>query len=189
MIERFMGHIRAMLKGLFLLGLSMVIVWGSELSLAGPRDEYAVKAAFILNFILLTDWPGDLPAAGGDTVDACVVGFKKLPEAIKALDGRKVRERTLRIISNYSGVSHTPCQVIFYGADTDTDTLVRSLTAIRGQPVLTIGDNSRVTRLGGAIHFYKDKDRLRFAINPAVVLEQGLKMSSRVLQIATLIND
>jgi len=189
MVERFIGHIRVMLKGLFLLGLTVVIVCRAGFSLAGSRDEYAVKAAFILNFILLTDWPEDLPAAGGGTIDVCVVGFKNVPRSIQDLNGRKVRERTLRVVPNYSGAIHTQCQVIFYGAETGTDTLVRSLTAVRSLPVLTIGDNSKVTRLGGAIHFYKEKDRLRFAINPKVVSQQGLKMSSRVLQIATLIYD
>lgn len=167
----------------------MSVIWGNGSALAGPRDEYAVKAAFILNFILLTDWPEEIPEVDGGEVVVCVVGFKNLPQSFKSLNNKKVRGKPLRIVAKSSGTTLPPCQVIFYSEETDTDTLVRSLTSVRLQPVLTIGENSKATRLGGAIHFYKDKDRLRFAINPNVVSEQGLKMSSRLLQIATLIND
>ncbi|BHH84194.1 YfiR family protein [Desulforhopalus sp. 52FAK] len=184
-----MRHIKASCTCLIYLGLVMSIIWGSGSALAGPRDEYAVKAAFILNFILLTDWPEDLTGTDGEEVVVCVVGFKNPPQSLMNLNSKKVRKKSLRIVAKSSGTTLPPCQVIFYSEDTDTDTLVRSLTSVRLQPVLTIGENSKVTRLGGAIHFYRDNDRLRFAINPRVVSEQGLQMSSRLLQIATLIND
>ncbi len=95
----------------------------------------------------------------------------------------------MKVISKDEGTTLSLCQAIYYRKNVSTESMVRTLQAVRSLPVLTIGEDRKVTQLGGAIHFYGDNGRLRFAINPDVVARQGLKMSSRLLQIATLIND
>lgn len=95
----------------------------------------------------------------------------------------------MRVLSKGEGTHLPDCQAIFYRKNVTTESIVRTLKAVRSHPVLTIGEDRKVTQLGGAIHFFTDNERLRFAINPDVVSRQGLKMSSRLLQIATLINE
>lgn len=156
---------------------------------AAAREEYAVKAAFVLNFILLTEWPEEAADVSKDEIVLCVVGGVNLPNPFKTLSGKKVRQKSLRVVHASVDTNLPECQVIFYREEVDTQNLVRTLEAVRSKPVLTIGERKKVTKLGGAIHFFKDSGKLRFAINPEIVSEQGLKMSSRLLQIATLIDD
>ncbi|MFT5699089.1 MAG: hypothetical protein ACI8ZB_001946 [Desulforhopalus sp.] len=156
---------------------------------AASRGEYEVKSAFIANFIILTEWPGDGGANSSKEITLCVVGNSSLPESFHALNGKQVGTKVLRVVPVAVETALPDCHVVFFMEDVDTEHLVRTLGALRSRPVLTIGEKSNVTKLGGTIHFFKDKGQLRFAINPKVLTEQRLKMSSRLLQIATLIND
>lgn len=156
---------------------------------AAAREEYAVKAAFVLNFILLTEWPEQPADVSKNEIVLCVVGGDNLPKPFKALDGKKVRQKSLRVAHAPVDTNLPKCQVIFYREDVDTQNLVRTLKAVGSKPVLTIGEKKNVTKLGGVMHFFQDSGKLRFAINLEIVSEQRLKMSSRLLQIATIIDD
>jgi hypothetical protein len=171
----------------FLLCLPLILY--GVVVFAETKDEYAVKSAFIANFILLTEWPDDRSSKALDDVTLCIVGGASLPEPFQALEGKKVGTKTLHVVTAAPDTTLPDCQVVFYMQDVDTENLVRTLQAVRFKPVLTIGEKSNVTRLGGTMHFYEHQERLRFAVNLRVVAEQKLKMSSRLLQIATLIDD
>lgn len=168
--------------------LLLILIAQSSVCLAA-REEYAVKAAFVLNFILLTEWPEEATTDVKDEIVLCVVGGVNIPNSFKGLNGKIVRQKSLKVVHAPVDTTLPECQVIFYLKEVDTQNLVRTLTAVHSKPVLTIGEKKNVTKLGGAIHFFMDSGKLRFAINPEIVSEQGLKMSSRLLQIATLIDD
>lgn len=184
----FTEHLKSVCRQLSSVAIIVFIVLGHSNVNAASRGEYAVKAAFILNFILLTEWPEDV-GDGSNEIELCVVGKGRLPKPFKALEGKKIGQKSLRVVPVTVDTTLSRCQVAFFREEVDTENLVRTLNAVRSKPVLTIGEKKNVTKLGGAIHFYIDGNRLRFAINPKVVSEQGLRMSSRLLQIATLIDD
>lgn len=166
----------------------LVYLWSSS-AVAQPRDEYAVKAAFVFNFALLTEWPSAAFSDQESDILLCVVGGDDLPKAFKSIDGKMIGDRTLQVTSVDTGTKLPNCQIIFYREETNTEELIRTLYAVKDKSVLTIGEKNSVTKLGGAIHFFTEKGKLRFAINPAVISSQGLKISSRLLKIATLIDD
>ncbi len=173
---------------LFVLLMLLLLSW-SEPVLAQSRNEYAVKAAFVFNFALLTEWPITSISGSPATMLLCVVGGSDLPEAFKSIEGKMIAERAFHVVAVDKGGNLPDCQIIFYREEVTTEDLVRTLYAVKGKAVLTIGDKNNVTKLGGAIHFFTDNGKLRFAINPTVIPEQGLKLSSRLLKIATLIEE
>ena len=188
-ISYFTGNLKLNCMRMSLILLMAFILAAQSNVYAAARDENALKAAFVLNFILLTEWPEDAVAESKDEILLCVVGGKRLPDSFKPLNGKKVGKKLLRVVHASVETNLAECQVAFYREEVDTENLVRTLNAVRSKPVLTIGEKKNVTSLGGAIHFFNDNGKLRFAINPKIVSEQGLKMSSRLLQIATLIDD
>jgi hypothetical protein len=60
---------------------------------------------------------------------------------------------------------------------------------VKGAAVLTLSDDPSFAHQGGIAHFYVQDDRLRFAINLEAARRAQLKLSSRLLTMATLIND
>jgi hypothetical protein len=60
------------------------------------------------------------------------------------------------------------------------------LRASRGTPTLTVGDGARFIEQGGIVRFYLDNGTVRFAINRDGAERAGLRISSRLLQLARI---
>jgi hypothetical protein len=67
--------------------------------------------------------------------------------------------------------------------------LLRFFAAAKDQPVLLIGETSDFARIGGIINFISRNGRLHFEINIQEAERHGLKISSRILQLATIIEN
>jgi len=62
------------------------------------------------------------------------------------------------------------------------------LHAVDGKPVLTVGESPEFVQEGGIVNFFLDGKRVRFEINPAAATRANLRISSRLLQLARLVN-
>jgi hypothetical protein len=61
--------------------------------------------------------------------------------------------------------------------------------AIRARPVLTVSDGKGFSRSGGVIELYIQNGRRRFTINLDALDRAGVRLSSRLLHLATTIRD
>jgi hypothetical protein len=100
--------------------------------------------------------------------------------------GRKVGPRTIEV----KRISHVrqikTCHMVFV-ASPEPAPLDDILAAARGASVLLVGDGQDFARRGGAINFYHDEGKVRFAINRRAAEDAGLKISSRMLRLAKLV--
>ena len=76
------------------------------------------------------------------------------------------------------------CNILFLGRDE-----VRRQTAVlrnlRGQPVLTVGEADNFLSEGGIIGLHLEHDKIHFNINMGVADSSHLKISSRLLLLAS----
>jgi hypothetical protein len=63
------------------------------------------------------------------------------------------------------------------------------LASVRTAPVLTVGDVMGSTRNDGIINFFIRDNRVRFEINPDAAGRAGLRISSKLLQLASIVRD
>jgi hypothetical protein len=61
------------------------------------------------------------------------------------------------------------------------------LKALDRPAMLTVGETDGFAEHGGAINFVVQARKVRFQINPARAEQAGLKMSSQLLRLATLV--
>ena len=54
---------------------------------------------------------------------------------------------------------------------------------------MTVGNAPGFTRQGGIINFIMQDNRVRFEINPEAADRAGLRISSKLLQLATIVHD
>ena len=54
-------------------------------------------------------------------------------------------------------------------------------------PVLTIGEEADFIQLGGIIRFYNEENHIRFEINQTAALKSNLKLSVKLLEVATAV--
>lgn len=66
-------------------------------------------------------------------------------------------------------------------------TLITCVVGNDGVAELSVSDATGFARTGGIIEFYVDSGRMRFAINVDAAQRSGLRLSSRLLGLATII--
>jgi hypothetical protein len=150
---------------------------------AGPSD-YDIKAAFLYNFTKFVEWPqGAFPGVE----DPIVVGVLGAPQCAEALEQlvktRKVSGRSIVVRRVATAQEAKSAHVLFVGVDEATQ-FARMLPALQGAPVLTVGESSDFTGLGGEITFVLEDSKVRFEINSVAAERAGLKISAQLLKLA-----
>lgn len=146
-------------------------------------DEYEVKAAFLFNFTKFVEWPlsantptfvlgvlGDDPF--GSRIDQLIKG--------KNVNGRPVEVRRLK---DPADARH--CQIVFV-ALAERDKAAKLIAAVRGTPVLTVGETGDFVRLGGIIDLSMSDNRVNLLINADAAEQAGLKISAKLMSLAKL---
>lgn len=151
------------------------------------REEYTVKAAFVLNFAKGTQWPQDTSKDSPKTIDLCLSGEEQLVAAFSSIDGKQIGNRTLRLRHKSETEDCRECEILFISDSVPRSASLRILAVVKDSPVLIIGETPDFARIGGIINFISKKDKLHFEINPREAEQHGIKISSRILQLATIV--
>ena len=149
--------------------------------------EYEVKAAFIMNFARFTIWPDAAMSTAEETVDLCIVGDQSLEPAFQSIKGKLIDRRALDIIFKNQDDNLDECDILFI-AGADQVSAAKILAEVQGRPTLTIGEEKDFAEHGGNINFIIIDGKLRFEINRASTWQQGLRLSSRLLGLAILVD-
>lgn len=174
-----------------------------------PFDEEKVakvKAAFVLNFLKFTEWPSESFESDGSPLIIAVVGEDPLGPVLdatirgKTAHGREIEARRFKTLTRKSYRKDDEynaaleawreelrgCHAIYLG-DAPTKEFVSALEPLRNDPVLLVGDSrewgERLTHLavgpkGSRIVFYANRD---------AVDDAPIKVSSKLLKLATLV--
>jgi hypothetical protein len=142
--------------------------------------EYRLKAAFLYNFALFTEWPADI----GPTLNLCVYGRDPFGEEIDSLQGKPVGARRIVVQRITSIEKLSACQVVFI-AEPSGDSISRVLSTLRGATVLTIADAPGAAKQGVALNMSVVKSKITFEANLTAARTANLKLSSKLLSLAT----
>jgi hypothetical protein len=147
---------------------------------AQELPEYRLKAAFVYNFIAFTDWPAEV----APTLNLCIVGADPFGADIDGLHGKTAQSRTIAVQRKAAHESLRSCQVVFIAASV-IDQLPRLLDALRGQPVLTVADSAGAMRRGVALNMNVAQGKVSFEANLQAARAHSLGLSSKLLRLAT----
>ena len=131
------------------------------------------------------EWPASSPADSTDDLVICVLGRDPFGASLeRTVSGRHVMGRSVRVMRPGSRAEARLCQIAFIGGDPRAE-IEPWLAELRGRPVLTIGDGPDFTDAGGAIAFVPVAQTVRFEVNRTALDRAGVRLSSRVLALAT----
>lgn len=152
------------------------------------RDEYEVKAAFLLNFARLIDWPKDFrPKDGAPWVVGVVGDADVLATLRKSLDKAKVDDSPVAVRPVAGPGELAGAHILFITRDGQGSDEVAAAAA--GRPILTVGETEHFATRVGMVNFVNRDKKLRFEINHESAQAAGLKISSRLLRLALLVED
>lgn len=180
------GRARGPTPALVIFALAMLASVPAQLSHAQPaNDEYKVKAAFVFHFAQLVDWPSDAPGVPADSFNVCLLDDEPHKQEFQnILEGKLIGRRTTHIRLLNKSQSAENCRILFLSRN-EGRRQAELLRAVRGLPVLTVGDADGFLTDGGMIRFHLDQDKIRFDISVGPAETSHLKISSRLLLLAT----
>jgi hypothetical protein len=147
--------------------------------------EYPVKAAFLYKFGPFVEWPAvafDGPAA---PFFLCVAGDDPFgPILDQAVAGQHVGRHPVTVRRLPKAEHGGPVCHVLYAAGSKTQPPAQMLTAVQGEPVLTVTDDSHGDGSHGMISFVLQNSRVRFDIDARAAQQSGLAISSKLLSLA-----
>ncbi len=151
--------------------------------------EYQVKAAFLYNFARFIEWPPSSFADASAPLRICILGQDPFGQELrdianeKTVNGHKLQVTQLADLR----VART-CHILFI-ASSEKAQLKQTFEGLQGAYVLTVGDSKGFVEKGGMINFVLENDRVRFEVNHRAAEQAGLKVSSKLLNIAKSVTE
>ena len=149
---------------------------------AQPVPEYDLKAAFVYNFAVFTDWPADTAYDGG-TLNICVNPYSALRQPLVGLGEKLIKGRRVAVRSLTAAENLHSCHVVFVdGGDRDRWGQIKK--GIGGTGVLTIADDEEIAHDGTVISLAMDNNRIVFDVDTRAARQAKLVLSSKLLRLA-----
>lgn len=148
-----------------------------------------VKAACIFNFLKFVEWPASSFSSTNAPLSIGVIanaGFAGL--LTRMLEGKSISGHPLMVIPFPSATDYKQdkrCVHALYITGTANDELSRILPMDVSRPVLSIAESPGFCNKGGVIGLKVENNRLKFEINVSAAERAGLKISSKLLKLAT----
>lgn len=147
---------------------------------AEDLPEYRLKAAFVYNFMVFTEWPGD----AATSIKLCVVGNDPFGAEIDKLAGKRIAGKSVVVERRRDDASLADCQTVFIAASA-IQHLDRLLERLADQPVLTIADSEGAMQRGVQLNMKVADRKVSFEANLEAARRHHLQLSSKLLQLAT----
>lgn len=184
------GRIAACLRSL--LGAMLILV-PALLPVATPaRAETQgerialLQAAFLYRFVGFVDWP----ASTGPDEASFTVGVlgddpfgTTLDEVFAEPDGNG---RSFAVVRASVADSLLHCRMV-YVAPTSPESIGPALDILRTRPILIVGYQPEFAQNGGHVNFVVEAERLRFEVNLEAIQDSRLRVSSRLLALARIV--
>lgn len=172
----------------YIIALFLLLLTGGTNTFA-DYDEEKLKAAYIFNFSRFASWPElSLP----EHLTICIITENSPGAALKALETRSVNNRKIDVRYYSSLVKINGCAVA-YLPSSDTRLQQQLIDQVQHRSVLTISNGVDFVEMGGMIGFvekytlrkFRQSSGLGFAINLNAAKQANIKLSSKLLDLAT----
>jgi hypothetical protein len=161
--------------------------WGWAADAApDTAPETSVKAAFIYKFLSYIEWPAGMLVKDAP-VTIGVLGAEQIATELRQLaagrtvDGHPVQVKVLTRNAPLSGV-----QVLFIG-ETYARTQPVLASAAGARSIATVTENNDTTPEGCIINLVMVEGRVRFDVSLPAARRAGVKLSSRLLSVARVV--
>jgi hypothetical protein len=144
-------------------------------------SEYAVKAAYLLNFGRFVRIP-DHPQR--NSFDICILGRDPFGRSLNDITANEsVGGRPVRILRLTRAEAARECAVLYFSTS-EGHRIDDDIAALRNAGALTVSDSPGFLKHGGMIEFVQASNHVRFAVNLDAVHRAHIVLSSELLRVA-----
>ena len=151
-------------------------------SYADAIDEYTAKSILSLNLARFSEWP---PSKGNEaSVNLCLLSDDAVFQTFSMVEKERVGNKILTVqkISDSTQLDH--CQLLFFS---ENGGRIGGYTEASYQNhVLTIGESDDFLAQGGMVYLEMGDSKINLHVNLNATQKAGIRISSRVLKLATI---
>ena len=173
------------------IALLVVVVALSAFAEEQVLGEDTLKALYSYKFALFTEWPEATLNKDNAALEFCIIGRNPFGQsALDTIQDKPAKDKSIHVEVFSSGIlseeSLHHCHVAFISSS-ETQRLPALLNSLQHFPILTISDIPGFSSSGGMITLIKSGDHIQFEINPDAIKQAELAMSSKIIELATLV--
>lgn len=187
------SRLRGFLIGKIIAVMPLVAAWAAAFGMLETRAqtfvprEYQLKAVFLFNFAQFVEWPPTAFPEAGAPIYIGVLGDDPFgPILEQVVRGETIHHRRLVIKRSRQLEDLKACHLLFISRSEEGQ-LAQILAGVAGASILTVGETEQFAHRGGVINFTLQENKIRFEINLHAAERAGLKISSKLLQLATVV--
>src|ERR1700704_1304416 len=157
---------------------------------SSDSSEYLIKAGFIYNFAKLVEWPTTAFAQPDSPIVIGILGDDPFGATLdrivadKKIDGRGFAVKRVKWSRDFKDLRD--CNILFVSSS-EKEHIESVIDAMKGLPILTIGDAPGFAKRGGIINFMLEDNKVRFEVNVEAAKHADLTISSRLLTLARIV--
>jgi len=151
---------------------------------AAADMEYRVKAAYLYNFLRFVDWPEQAFSSDDASYELCLLGHDPFGSSLTPVSSKRARKRSIHLRHLQPNADASGCHVLFI-SDSEAKRMPKILRRLRTAPVLTVSELPGFAKHGGMVGFVIDRGKVRLEVNLAAVRRSRLRMSSKLLEVAS----
>ena len=154
----------------------------------GVSREYPLKAAFLYNFGNYVEWPADAFASKEAPFVIGIMGQNPFGAILNEIAATKqLQGRSIVIRHVATAADAATCQILFIGASVAEPQRTAMVDATAALPVLVVCETPGAAADGAAVNFFVEQNKVRFEINTRAVQERRLKVSSKLMSLAKVV--
>ena len=147
------------------------------------EKESNVKAAFIYNFTKYIEWDTN----NGDEFVIGIIGTSPIYQPLSDIAATKTVQNKRIVIRQVNKPEEIAnCDILFISANSSFP--LSSIFANTHRGTLLISETPGYANMGTALNFIVEHDKLKFEANLKSISDEGLKASSQLLKLATIVN-
>jgi len=185
--ESFRGWSMKLVIWSFLFPLLVLTGGQAELAEESLPSEYQLKAAYLFNFAKFVEWPPEAFPEPTAPFTIGILGEDPFDEDLertvkgKAVAGRRLVIRHVKALAELKS-----CHIVFISRSESRKTgrWREIFKALGAACALTVSEADGFVEAGGMINFVTEGTRVRFQINDPAARRAGLKISSKLLNLA-----
>lgn len=153
---------------------------------SSQKNMNNTKAEMLLNLTRFVEWPSQRLRSGNQMTFA-ILGDDDLAGVIatefssRTINGREVFVRCVRRVEDVED-GH-----VLFIASSEAKRIPEILKALSSNGVLTVADVAGFATLGGMVEFVQQDEKVRFEINLDRARQAKLKLSAKLLALATIV--
>jgi hypothetical protein len=179
---------RVLIVSIMIMSFRMTYIVAPAYPAEYTPTEYEIKAAFLYNFSRFVEYPRDF-LSSRVTLNLCILGDDPFGAAANIIRAETAEdERKISINYTKTAKELSNCHMLFISSS-EKNNVAQIIESLAGIHILTVGDTAGFAQKGVIINFYMERNKVHFEINIHAANRAGLKISSKLLNLARIVYD